>query len=89
MSLILSKNRLLLKILEKEEERIAEKIEKRKRKRRELPKKNKELKRKKKYLKTLKKKKKLWNRLHVLNKEIAAIKENKKKRSKLSGTLMK
>ena len=64
------------------EERLAEKIERRKRKRRELAQKNKELKRKKKNIENVENEKKLWERLNVPNKEVAAIKEKEKNNQK-------
>ena len=44
---------------------------------------------KKETLKMLKMKRKLWKRLNILNKEIAAIKEKKKKQPKMSATILK
>ena len=58
--------------------KINKKLEARKRKRRKTAEKNKELRRKKKKATNAKKEKQLWARLNTLNKEIKAIKENKK-----------
>ena len=87
--LLLNKNQFLLTFLLKKRKKDWLRKSKEKTKKDVNLMKKKGLQRKKKHTENVENENKLWERLNILNKEIAAIKEKKKKQTKMSATILK